>query len=801
MFASDEPIVRQENLMKWHAVVWLFVTLLIAQAAVAQQSAQNNAGTVPRLIPYSGVATDVTGKPLSGVVGITFLLYQQEDGDAPLWLETQNVQADGRGRYSVQLGATLATGIPGDLFASGEARWLAVQISGQAESARVMLLSVPYALKAADAETIGGLPASAFVLANSAQAGTSFSRITPPASTGAIGAANSSAPSNPNVTGKGTVDFIPMWDTTSDIISSVIFQKNSEIGIATTTPTATLDVNGKTDLRDVLTLFPKSADNTLAVNGTAFKINSTGLVTFISGQTFPGTGTITGITTASGSGLSGGGTSGTLSLNVPAAGITNTMLKNSSVTLNANSAGGLTTPGAMALGSTYTMGLKPCAANQILENNGSAWNCANVSTGTVTSVGSGLGLTGGPITNSGTLMINTTVVPQLSVANTFTGNQTVNGNVSATGLVTGSAFNIGSNPFAFGSYANGNASLGFGGNLTSTGGFNTAVGFQALLANSSGSENIATGYGALGQNTSGSNNTASGGYALHSNTTGGNNTAVGIGALQSSTGMNNTAIGSVALETVTSGGNNSALGTNAGSPSDLQSMTGSNNTFVGANTAPAGANEATLSNATAIGANAQVAASNGAIVLGSINGVNAATASANVGIGTTAPTYLLHIGNTGGSANNNFLRVEGPTVSGTGGLAASFGGWGTFQIDAVGIPGGRLLVTESGQVGIGTNNPDSFFTVNGTADKPGGGSWGTYSDRRLKTLNGRFNSGLNQVLKLNPVRYRYKNDNAMGIHDPEEHVGLVAQEVQRAIPEAVTKNKKGYLLVNNDPII
>jgi len=41
----------------------------------------------------------------------------------------------------------------------------------------------------------------------------------------------------------------------------------------------------------------------------------------------------------------------------------------------------------------------------------------------------------------------------------------------------------------------------------------------------------------------------------------------------------------------------------------------------------------------------------------------------------------------------------------------------------------------------------------------------------------------------------------MGIHDTSEHVGVVAQDVQKVIPEAVTENSKGYLLVNNDPII
>jgi len=92
--------------------------------------------------------------------------------------------------------------------------------------------------------------------------------------------------------------------------------------------------------------------------------------------------------------------------------------------------------------------------------------CAAVGTGTVTSVGSGTGLTGVPITGSGTLSINTTVVPLLGAANTFTGNQTVNGNLSATGVVTGSGYQIGSSLFDYGSFANHNAFLGFAGNTT-----------------------------------------------------------------------------------------------------------------------------------------------------------------------------------------------------------------------------------------------------------------------------------------------------------------------------------------------
>jgi hypothetical protein len=68
-------------------------------------------------------------------------------------------------------------------------------------------------------------------------------------------------------------------------------------------------------------------------------------------------------------------------------------------------------------------------------------------------------------------------------------------------------------------------------------------------------------------------------------------------------------------------------------------------------------------------------------------------------------------------------------------------------------------------------------------------------------VNGGFTDGLSQVMKIQPIHYRYKPDNAMGIRDSDEHIGVVAQEVQKVIPEAVTENSKGYLLVNNDPII
>ena len=63
------------------------------------------------------------------------------------------------------MGTTKPEGLPANLFTSEQAHWVGVQVEGQPEQPRVLLVSSPYALKAGDAETIGGLPPSAFVLA------------------------------------------------------------------------------------------------------------------------------------------------------------------------------------------------------------------------------------------------------------------------------------------------------------------------------------------------------------------------------------------------------------------------------------------------------------------------------------------------------------------------------------------------------------------------------------------------------------------------------------------------------------
>jgi hypothetical protein len=257
------------------------------------------------------------------------------------------------------------------------------------------------------------------------------------------------------------------------------------------------------------------------------------------------------------------------------------------------------------------------------------------------------------------------------------------------------------------------------------------------------------------------------------------------------TGADNAFFGPGAGVGNTSGANNTFVGVSAGQSNTTESL----NTFIGAHALGAGG----ITNATAIGASAQVTRSN-SLVLGSINNVNFAIADTKVGIGTTAPVDLLHV-----VGHGTAIRVTDGSISTRLFSASSTGNGyvGTASASPFVLRTGdidRVIIDASGNVGIGTG-PDHTLSVNGNADKPGGGSWDNLSDERLKTIRGRFTPGLKALRQLQPLRYEYKRDNALGIKSDGEHIGFGAQSVQKAIPEAVTRNDKGYLLVNNDPII
>jgi len=246
------------------AMIWLLIMGVGLPVARAQQSASAEpqapngpvqiahevvpALPVPRLMKVAGTFKDDQGKPRTGIVGVTFAIYKDQEGGAALWLETQNVQLDEQGRYTVLLGATKNEGIPLELFTSGEPRWLTwqVQLPGEVEQPRVLLVSVPYALKAADAETLGGIPASAFVLAQpvtpsgTAGLGTSGAAQKGPtpkqATTKRLGSSGSLPAPGP-ISGSGTPGQVAKFTTDNfHITDSAITEVGGNVGFGTLSP-------------------------------------------------------------------------------------------------------------------------------------------------------------------------------------------------------------------------------------------------------------------------------------------------------------------------------------------------------------------------------------------------------------------------------------------------------------------------------------------------------------------------------------------------------------------------------------
>jgi len=512
--------------------VSLFATLVFLIAACslplqAQQAATANSAVVPTLVQFSGVLTNSGGKPVTQITEVTFYLYQEQQGGAPLWMETQNVQPNQNGQYTAMLGSTSSTGLPTSIFGSGEARWLGVQVQGQAEQPRVMLLSVPYALKAGDAQTVGGLPASAFVLAASPNANPA-SATNNATNTSALPATTSDV-----TTSGGTVDFVPLWDATSDITSSVMFQSGSgstaKIGINTTTPATTLDVKGSATIRGTLTTLgtlslpatgaatstagknsepetlaasafnsstskavsqtfrwqaepagndtssPSGTLNLLFAEGTSsfaetgLNIASNGQITFATGQTFP----------------------------VPNAGITNAMLQNSSLTVTAGT--DLTGGGVVALGGTTTLNLDTTKVPVLAGTNSFTGSNSFSST-----TGNGLSSSSSVPGDSGVFATNSST----------TGSS--NGLFASTNSAAGAAVSAVNNSTASGSalgvYAQSDGSAGTGvfgvGNLNGVWGTTPGGSGNGVLGVNTASSGNA--YGVQGQSSSSSNSTGVG---------------------------------------------------------------------------------------------------------------------------------------------------------------------------------------------------------------------------------------------------------------------------------------------------
>ena len=130
-----------------------------ASATFEAPAAGSNSFAKPRVIRYDGV---VKGRSSTGVA-VVFSIYGSGDPTHLLWQETQNVQPDPDGRYTIFIGASASGGLPASILAATEPQWLGVRVAGEDNEERTPLVTANYDAKA----STGSVPTVAKAIGSS----------------------------------------------------------------------------------------------------------------------------------------------------------------------------------------------------------------------------------------------------------------------------------------------------------------------------------------------------------------------------------------------------------------------------------------------------------------------------------------------------------------------------------------------------------------------------------------------------------------------------------------------------------
>ena len=281
-----------------------------------------------------------------------------------------------------------------------------------------------------------------------------------------------------------------------------------------------------------------------------------------------------------------------------------------------------------------------------------------------------------------------------------------------------------------------------------TGYNNTAVGSETGRRITSGHDNTAVGFAAGGAGqwagevaNTGSFNTSLGSSSLLSNTTGKNNTAIGYQALQkNTTGANNIAIGADSCQNVTIGSNKVCIGNGSG-PKNNDSYKDTTKKII-----YLGDNETTV------------------YIPGHLV-VDKFAILGKEDSGYQTYIRLGHAANAPGADHYwlTALRENSSTTIGDNGQNLK------TRLD---------LYTEDPPFAL----PGTTYYMIGIKE--------TKSDKRLKNIKGESTAGLEQIKKLEVFHFTYKKDEAK-----TPHVGVIAQDLQKIFPDAVTTGEDGYLMI------
>lgn len=137
-----------------------------------------------------------------------------------------------------------------------------------------------------------------------------------------------------------------------------------------------------------------------------------------------------------------------------------------------------------------------------------------------------------------------------------------------------------------------------------------------------------------------------------------------------------------------------------------------------------------------------------------------------------------------------------------------------------------VMTRNDGYFLVGTNNPPAgrftieptqgYTNINGALDvmanlyvrgsrceRPGGGAWDVLSDRRLKQQIKDYSGGLEEILQLRPVSYRYSGRG--GLPSALTYYGIIADEAEEAMPELIVGEEEiegeAMKLTNEGPVL